>query len=306
MSIKQLEDASAVYKKLLDSMAKVDKKYSTEYVEQKVDAPESLGLKKLEYDMPSDEEIEEVAKQYFRANRESDISKINTSTQKSLNDLEKKAKSVLEEALKGQIKIDEEREKNLKRNNYDSQVKNLTNSSIKTGMENSINTLADDALKVLNSDTDNAIGNIDIQKQQLKELSERQLEDLEKVYAQKVATKVAELIEDAQEQLDSVTKYNNSVDEKEAKYKKSLESMLKELEEKEWDRVAEMLKLKNTIGESGVNQQKAEEKYRAIKSILDEYSPSDALQMLESSSAFKLHLGDLYDSLKAYYFNKLN
>lgn len=305
MSIKQLEDASAIYKKLLEDMAKVDKKYSTEYQEQRVDAPESLGLKKLEYDMPSDEEIEKVAKQYFSASREGDVSKINVSTQKSLNDLEKTAKSVLEQAVKGQIKIDQQREEDLKRNNYNSQTKNLTNSSIKTSMEDNINALANDALKTLQSDTDNSIGNINTQKQQVEELSQRQLKDLEEVYAQKVATKIAELFDEAQEQLDSVTKYNNSVDEKEAKYKKSLDSALKSLEEKEWKRVAEMLKLKNTIGESGVNQQKAEEKYRAIRSVLDEYSPADALQILESSSAFKSHLGDLYDSLTAYYTNQI-
>ena len=70
------------------------------------------------------------------------------------------------------------------------------------------------------------------------------------------------------------------------------------------ERVAEMLKLREQIGESGVEAQKAEEKYRAIRSVLDQYSPEDALSILESSSAFKSHLGDLYDTLRAYYSNK--
>ena len=220
--------------------------------------------------------------------------------------MEQKTQNALQNALKNQIKIDQEREEDLKRNNYSAQVNNLTNSSIKSGMDNKINALADNDLKVLKSDTDNFINDIETQKQQVKELSQSQLDDLEEVYAQKVATKIADLFNEAQKQLDSVTKYNNSVDEKEAKYQKSLDATLKELEEKEWKRVAEMIKLKSTIGESGVNKQKAEEKYRAIRTVLDEYSSEDALKILESSNAFKSHLGDLYDSLKAYYTNKSN
>ena len=77
MSIKQLEDASAVYKKILEDMAKVDKKYSTEYQEQEVDAPDSLGLQKLTYDMPTQEEVEQSAKQYYSAGKAEDISEIN-------------------------------------------------------------------------------------------------------------------------------------------------------------------------------------------------------------------------------------
>ena len=53
MSIKQLDDASKIYKQLLDSMAKIDNKYSTTYQEQRVDAPDSLGMQKLTYEMYS-------------------------------------------------------------------------------------------------------------------------------------------------------------------------------------------------------------------------------------------------------------
>ena len=53
-----------------------------------------------------------------------------------------------------------------------------------------------------------------------------------------------------------------------------------------------------------LEKQKIEEKYRAVRSVLDQYSPEDALAILEGSSAFKIHLGDMYDSIRAYYYEK--
>ena len=304
MSIKQLEDASAVYKKLLDSMAQVDRKYSTSYQEQKVNAPDSLGLQKLLYEMPTEEEVAKQAQQYYSAGKAKEASALNLATEKVLSELEEKAKNVLQQAVEGQLKINDQRESDLKNTNYATQVKNLTNSSIKTGMIDKVNTVAEKALDLLKQNTDNSIADIENKKNEAKELNQRQLEELEKIYAEKIAQKMAEIFEEAQKEADAVTKYNNSVDEKEAKYQKSLAAQMEELEKQEWQRVAEMLKLREQIGESGVEAQKAEEKYRAIRSVLDQYSPEDALGILESSSAFKSHLGDLYDTLRAYYSNK--
>lgn len=304
MSIKQLEDASAVYKKLLDSMAQVDRKYSTSYQEQKVNAPDSLGLQKLLYEMPTEEEVAKQAQQYYSAGKAKEASALNLATEKVLSGLEEKAKNVLQQAVEGQLKINDQRESDLKNTNYATQVKNLTNSSIKTGMIDKVNAVAEKALDLLKQNTDDSIADIENKKNEAKELNQRQLEELEKIYAEKIAQKMAEIFEEAQKEADAVTKYNNSVDEKEAKYQKSLASQMEELEKQEWQRVAEMLKLREQIGESGVEAQKAEEKYRAIRSVLDQYSPEDALSILESSSAFKSHLGDLYDTLRAYYSNK--
>jgi len=304
MSIKQLEDASAVYKKILEDMAKVDKKYSTEYQEQEVDAPDSLGLQKLTYDMPTQEEVEQSAKQYYSAGKAEDISEINLSTEKTIKDLEDKAKNILAQAVKGQAEINDKRQKDLKSANYSTQVKNLTNSSIKTGIMDKVNTVADQALEILQKDTDNSIADVENKKKEAKSFAEKRLQELEKVYAEKITQKIAEILAEAQKEADAVTKYNNSVDEKEAKYQKSIASQLAELEKQEWKRVAEMLALKKEIGESGIEKQKIEEKYRAVRSVLDQYSPEDALAILEGSSAFKIHLGDMYDSIRAYYYEK--
>lgn len=304
MSIKQLDDASKIYKQLLDSMAKIDNKYSTTYQEQRVDAPDSLGMQKLTYEMPSEEDISRLAEQYYSANKQKEVSQINDSTSKTLQSLAQKAKSILEKATQGQIEIATERDADLKNTNYSAQKNNLTNSSIKSGMMDKINTLAEQALNTLQQNTDNSLNDIETQKSNLTDSAKQQLEALEEIYAKKIADKTEEIRQEALEKADEVTKYNNSVEEKEAKYKKSLADQLAELEKQEWQRLQEILELTERIGESGVEEQKAIEKYNAVKKVLDQYPPETALQILEGSTAFKSHLVDRYDSLRAYFSNK--
>ena len=272
MSIRELEDASKVYKKLLDDMEKVDKKYSTEYQEQKVDAPDSLGLEKLSYTLPTEEEAKKSATQYYSAGKAKDVSEINLSTEKTLKGLEEEAKNVLEQAVKKQTQIDVDRQKDLKTANYSTQVKNLTNSSIKTGMMDKVNTLAEQALNTLKQDTDNMLVDIETKKGDAKTLEQRRLEELEKIYAEKIAQKITEILSEAQKEADAVTKYNNSVDEKEAKYQKSLASQLAELEKQEWQRVAEMLALKKKLAKVACKNKRrwksTEQSDRCLTSIL--------------------------------------
>ncbi|MBS7304566.1 MAG: hypothetical protein KIG20_02690, partial [Eubacteriales bacterium] len=94
---------------------------------------------------------------------------------------------------------------------------------------------------------------------------------------------------------------NNSVDEKEANYQKSLAKQLKDLEEKEWARVQRILELTEKLGATGVERQKEREKYEAAKQILDQYSPETAYEILTGTAAFSDNLGSSYDQLKSYY-----
>ena len=50
------------YKKLKEQLNKIDSQYDTTYREPQLDLPESLNLKKLEYTMPTEEQILSAAK----------------------------------------------------------------------------------------------------------------------------------------------------------------------------------------------------------------------------------------------------
>ena len=229
MSIKQLEDASKAYRELLDKMASIDKKYSSTYQEQTLDAPETLGLEKLTYTMPTDDEIAEIARQYYAASKAKDEQNVNTSAAKQLQSIEAKTKSVLEKALEGQTKVEAERKEDLKNADYSAQKRNLTNSSVRTGALQKVNDLADAAIATLERNKENSLAALDREKLNLDNLTKEQLAALEKIYEEKILSKIGELKEDAARQADSVAKYNNSVDEKEANYQKSLAKQLKDM-----------------------------------------------------------------------------
>lgn len=303
MSIKQLDDASKAYRELLDKMASIDKKYSSTYQEQTLDAPETLGLEKLTYTMPTDDEIAEIARQYYAASKAKDEQNVNTSAAKQLQSIEAKTKSVLEKALEGQTKVEAERKEDLKNADYSAQKRNLTNSSVRTGALQKVNDLADATIATLERNKENSLAALDREKLNLDNLTKEQLAALEKIYEEKILSKIGELKEDAARQADSVAKYNNSVDEKEANYQKSLAKQLKDLEEKEWARVQRILELTEKLGATGVERQKEREKYEAAKRILDQYPPETAYEILTSTAAFSDNLGSSYDQLKSYYKN---
>ncbi len=301
MSIKQLDDASETYRKLLEKMASIDKKYSSTYEEQTIDAPETLGLEKLTYTMPDDDEIAEIARQYYAASKSKDAQSIDTSAAKQLQSIEQRAKSILEKALEGQTEVESERREKLKKTDYSAQKRNLTDSSVRTGALQKVNDLADSAAATIERNKESSLAALDNEKTALADLTKEQLEALEKIYDEKILSKIGELKQDAAKQADNVTKYNNSVDEKEANYKKSLARQLEELKEKEWERVTKILELTEKIGATGVERQKEKEKYEAVKKVLDEYSPDVAYELLTSTAAFRNNLGSSYEQLKAYY-----
>ena len=165
------------------------------------------------------------------------------------------------------------------------------------------NDLADAAIATLERNKENSLAALDQEKLNLDNLTKEQLAALERIYEEKILSKIGELKEDAARQADSVAKYNNSVDEKEANYQKSLAKQLKDMEEKEWARVQRILELTEKLGATGVERQKEREKYEAAKQILDQYPPETAYEILTSTAAFSDNLGSSYDQLKSYYKN---
>lgn len=304
MSIKQLDDASQAYKKFLDKMVEVDKKYGTSYNQPKINAPESLGLKKLAYDMPTEEEVAAAAQKYYEGDKARDVANVGANTDKSVNNLSGKAEQAKAVAVKSIADAEQKRQDDLKSANYATQAKNLVDSSIRTGVFEEINDDADQKITNAATTRDETIAEIDKEISRLNDLKLQKIKDIENEYAKRAESKAKSLMDEERQKADAVTKYNNSVEEKEAQYKKNLAKQLDAKERDEWQRVADMLNLTAKLGESGVARQKEEEKYREARNILDNFSPSDALAILESSAAFATHLGSMYDTLRAYYTNK--
>jgi hypothetical protein len=305
MSIKQLEEVSQTYQKLLKQIEKIDKKYSANYEQPGIDAPETLGLKRLTYNMPGEEEFALYAKDYYKDDQIKERANVNNSAQKDLNDFSLKQQDIITKADDGKKEIEQKKQEDITSAKFTSSAKNLTDSSIATGLIDKVKDTAELNIDGVNKMRDDALSRIDAQIAYLNELRQKKLMDIEEIYRAKISEKVADLKEDSQKKLDQTTKYNNTVDAQEAKYQKSLAKQLSDLEKNEWQRVADILELTEKIGSSGIQKQKEQEKYLSAKQILDEVTPEEALNILKSSNAFALHLGDMYDSLCAYYQNLL-
>ena len=170
MSIKQLDDASQAYKKFLDKMVEVDKKYSTSYNQPKINAPESLGLKKLAYDMPTEEEVAAAAQKYYEGDKARDVANVGANTDKSVNNLSGKAEQANAVAVKSIADAEQKRKDDLKSANYATQAKNLVNSSIRTGVFEEINDDADQKITNAATTRDETIAEIDKEISRLNDL----------------------------------------------------------------------------------------------------------------------------------------
>ncbi len=306
MSIKQLEDVSETYRKLLKQIEKIDKKYSASYQQPTIDAPKSLGLKKLTYNMPSEEEFSLYAQNYYTDDKKRETANVNNAAQKNLNEMSLKQQDLLTKAADGQTKIEQKKQEDITNAKFSASAKNLTDSSIAKGLIDKAEEGAAQKEAYINKLRDDALSQIDAQIAYLNELRQKKLQDIEEIYQTKMQEKITNLKEGAQKQLDQTTKYNNTVDAKEAGYQKSLAKQLTDLEKDEWRRVADILQLTEKLGSSGIEKQKEQEKYLSAKQILDQVSPHQALDILNGSNAFALHLGDMYDSLRAYYQNLIS
>ncbi len=298
MSIKQLEDVSETYQKLLKQIEKIDKKYSANYEQPNIDAPKSLGLKKLTYNMPNEEEFTLYAQNFYSDDKTRERANVNNSAQKDLNDFSLKQQGILVKADDQKKEIEEKKQEDITNAKFTASAKNLTDSSIAKGLIDKVENTATQNIADLDKMRDDALSQIDKQIAYLNELRQKKLEDIEAIYQARMNEKITDLKEEAQNKLDQTAKYNNTVDAQEANYQKSLAKQLSDLEKDEWQRVAEILKLTEKIGSSGMQKQKEQEKYLSAKQILDEVTPKEALNI-----AFALHLGDMYDSLCAYYQN---
>lgn len=95
------------YKKQLD---KINDRYSETYVKPETDMPDSLGLKTVDYKMPSEDELRKKAETALEADRQSAISKIGKETEEKIKKQSALKDQAFAEAAKRLLDIDSERE----------------------------------------------------------------------------------------------------------------------------------------------------------------------------------------------------
>lgn len=279
------------YKKELDT---INKRYSETYIEPETDMPQSLGLSKIEYETPSDEQLRKKAEISLSADKQAAAEKINRETAEKLKKQQTLKDKAFSEAVKQLIDIDREETEAKREKENDALARNLARSSIASEGIKQVESYADEMRAQTQRERDDAVDAISREIDALKRDSSRALSENEKVFLSKLEAETEKLRQAAEKEKREAEKYNNSIAEKEAEYGKELEKRAKELEQQEWERLARLAEIKNERGESALQDMRQKEILSATKAFYDSLSPADALGLFLSDTGMQSTLGDDY------------
>ncbi|MBR2974441.1 MAG: hypothetical protein IKC47_01705, partial [Clostridia bacterium] len=151
-----------------------------------------------------------------------------------------------------------------------------------------------------------AVSKLNYQLQLLQQLLQDATQHLQGQQEAKTAQKMFDLQLDEQKRSDSVTKYNNSVDKQETDYKVKIEKAYATVTAAEQSRALQAINLLATVGVSGVEKLKSEEKVALARPFFDTLSRVEAQQLFSSDVSLEYHFGTYYDYMKEYVDNLPN
>lgn len=256
--------------------------------------PDSLGLKTVDYKMPSEDELRKKAETALEADRQSAISKIGKETEEKIKKQSALKDQAFAEAAKRLLDIDSEREQAVREVKNDALARNIARSSIASEGVRETEERAAALRRDAQAERDGTAEAIDREIEALKKQASDSLSQTEKNFLSRLEAETEKLREKALEEKTEAEKYNNTVAEKEAEYEKALEERREELERREWERLARLAEIKNRQGESALKSMKQKEILSATKEFFDGLSPADALSLFLSDTGMQSVLGEDY------------
>lgn len=279
---------------LLKQLSDLDAKFKNDPLLFDITMPENLGLTKMEYDALTDEQITELAKSQMDAKLADEKVKLENELNKLTTDLTGKKESVSKQSEEIAKAIEQAYEERRKEAENDALKRGLARSSIITGkIEEFDKNKLSDKIK-LESDTTNALSNIDLQISSLEAEKNLALENFNITLAAELISKINELKKDREAKEKEVLKYNNEVAEKEAKYQKEKELSLFDIEKSR----------KSDVSNARLNDYLYSEKAKLVKEFYDKLPPEEALRQIGEDASLKEHLGNYYNYIVQYFKNK--
>ncbi|MDD3831561.1 MAG: hypothetical protein PHW00_02765 [Clostridia bacterium] len=297
-------DVKGVYSELVKKLDNVEHKYSTDYIEPEIEYDQTLGLEKIEYEMPTREEAHIRAEQILEPNYNKDKAKVESNLNKAQVQADTRISQIRQET---QQKID------TLNDNFKNQLEDIKRNAIDRGVARSsiINSERDNAHQevesvadTLHSQAEGEIVQLEKGIQEARQQAQQALDTLKQSYDSEVVNQITEILQQAIKDKVNAIKYNNTVNERETKYQISRQNAISKANADELDRQNTIYDLISQYGVDTVNRRKYEEKYQIVKQYLDTLSKYDALKLCQSTSAIKQHLGPSYNALIEYLMNK--
>ena len=278
----------------------IDKKYNRTLNAIELDFPDSLGLVKLTYTPLDDETLRAMATDYYQAYYAEEL---DSYTQRNQTMQAQHNKALAEENANYQVKLDKLlAEYNQKRQDFlQKAVKNsIKNSSI-------FNKQMQELLDQYNKQVTEAetlhlteVACLQQKLQLLQTLLSQTTANLQGQQQAKTEEKFLQLQQAERKKSDDVVKYNNSVSKQEADFTVKVEKSYATVMAAEQRRAVEATNLFATVGASGVEDLKAQEKVAIAKEFFDTLTCDDATALFEADSTLTYHFGRYYDYMHEY------
>lgn len=291
---------TSVLNDIFSTLGDIDSKYDVQFRNPTMEIPESLNLEKIDYNMPTQDELYNLASESLASKKYDAANSVENSLITGTNSIEKQKDKLLVDVEKANKTLDAKAAELKKEAVSNAIRRGLARSSIK---DESVNKVDTDTSIMKDDNRSNAqltINSLNEQINRLVALRDKALADIDASYGLQTDAKVQALYSDALKNKDSATKYNNTIDEKEQKYIKSVEEAYQKASNDEWNRISKLMELQSKYGASGVTALKMEEKYNAIKNFFDAIDAKQALELFNSSSRFNEELGNYYKQMKEY------
>lgn len=291
------------YAQLKAEFDEIDKKYNRALNDIQLDFPPSLGLQKLTFTPTDQQQLQQLAEQYYQGNYDNRIAQVTATN-----------------LAKQQAKSDKIQQENT---NFDNNCQNLqqkyqakrlafiqkalsnciANSSIYQQEIARLSAEYDQQVKQIVQLHQQAVASLNNQLQLLQQLLFEATQSLQEEKQAKIDEKLFELNQQESRRSDSVTKYNNSVDKQEADYQVKIQKAQATVIAAEQRRALEAINLLATVGVSGVERLKAEEKIVPAQEFFATLPRAQAQQIFSEDSTLQYHFGTYYDYMQEFVNN---
>ena len=286
------------YNQIKEAVIRVDNKYSVDYVEPQIDFPPTLGLEPLQFTPKTDEELQSLAHSQVepefiskRAREKESLDKQTESIRIKQTEQNAAHQKVLEKLLA----------------DYNTETAKLHYKLVNHGLlYSTVNTKASNEQREnytnsVHSATAEHEDKLEALSQQLNVLNSIYQYTLEQLDAEQEAKEYKlylKLVDQQNKQQQSVDKYNQTLEEKEIKYKASCERSLQYARQAEYERALEASRLYAELGESGIKQMMLAEKLTVAKVYFTPLSLEEAHCIMDMDGFLVTHLGTNYSAFE--------
>ena len=292
----RMKELLEIYAKLKKVIIEIDDKYSLVYVEPKIELPDSLNLQKMTYTPKTEDELNELAEQFYASTILSKQRSLDSTFTTKMKNLGRKRTEVMREFTDRLKKIDDDYN-----DDYEQVQKKLINNGLlfsTTASKYRDATYADYTKKkdACNHSYSLDINALDTEEKDVDSVYNEACAKLEEEKQALTAKRYQALLEIETKAKTSVDKYNNSIEEKEQRYQFTRAKFIETMRRAERDRVLTMTRLYMELGETGYRDRMLREKYATAQDVFWQLNRVEGNALLNYDSFLQVHLEIYYSA----------